>query len=64
MSSGCWSEAGIPAALATTRAQLLYWAYLGAALGRNKLAGRQLDRVVAELKLIGLGRVGGDPRPQ
>lgn len=54
-------EAGIPAAVAATRAQLLYWAYLGAALGRNKIAGRELDRIVAELKAIGLGRTGGNP---
>jgi AcrR family transcriptional regulator len=54
-------EAGIPPALAATRAQLLYWAYLGAALGRNKATGEQLDRIVAELKLIGLGRLPGTP---
>ncbi|TXL72693.1 TetR/AcrR family transcriptional regulator [Vineibacter terrae] len=47
--------AGIAPALAATRAQLLYWTYLGAALSRSRLAGEQLDRVVAELKTIGLG---------
>jgi AcrR family transcriptional regulator len=47
--------AGVPAALAATRAQLLYWAYLGAALGRGKLTGERLDRAVAELKRMGLG---------
>jgi AcrR family transcriptional regulator len=50
------ADAGIPPALAATRAQLLYWAYLGAALGRNKMTGEQLDWIVAELKVIGLGR--------
>jgi AcrR family transcriptional regulator len=49
-------EAGIPPALAATRAQLLYWAYLGAALGRNKATGEQLYRIVGELKRIGLGQ--------
>ncbi|HJZ32411.1 MAG TPA: TetR/AcrR family transcriptional regulator [Hyphomicrobiaceae bacterium] len=48
-------EAGIAAPLAATRAQLLYWAYLGAALSRSKLGGDRLDRTVAELMLIGLG---------
>lgn len=50
------AEAGIPPLLAATRAQLLYWTYLGAALSRSKLTGQQLDRIVAELKQIGLGR--------
>jgi len=48
-------DAGIAPPLAATRAQLLYWAYLGAALSRSKLTGERLDRMVAELKLIGLG---------
>src|SRR5262249_4878815 len=47
--------AGVAPPIAATRAQLLYWAYLGAALTRSKLAGEQLDQVVAELKRIGLG---------
>jgi len=50
------AEAGIPPPLAATRAQLLYWTYLGAALSRSKLTGEQLDRIVIELKQIGLGR--------
>ena len=50
------AEAGIPPLLAATRAQLLYWTYLRAALSRSKLTGQQLDRIVAELKQIGLGR--------
>jgi AcrR family transcriptional regulator len=50
------AEAGIPPPLAATRAQLLYWTYLGAALSRSKLTGQQLDRIVMELKQIGLGR--------
>ena len=48
-------EAGIASPLAATRAQLLYWSYLGAALSRSKLAGEPLERIVCELKLIGLG---------
>jgi AcrR family transcriptional regulator len=49
--------AGIMPPLAATRAQLLYWSYLGAALSRSKLTGRRLDRIVAELKRIGLGEI-------
>jgi AcrR family transcriptional regulator len=52
-------QAGVAPSLAATRAQLLYWAYLGAALNRSRLSGPQLDRIVAELKLIGLGRLAG-----
>ena len=48
-------DAGIAPPLAATRAQLLYWAYLGAALNRSRLTGERLERAVAELKLIGLG---------
>src|SRR5262245_12920739 len=48
-------EAGIPPPLAATRAQLLYWTYLGFALSRSKLTGKQLDRIVAEARLIALG---------
>ena len=47
-------DAGIAPLLAATRAQLLYWAYLGAALSRGKLSGARLDRMVAELNRIGL----------
>jgi AcrR family transcriptional regulator len=50
-------QAGVAPLAAATRAQLLYWAYLGAALSRSKLTGARLDRTVAELKLIGLGRI-------
>jgi AcrR family transcriptional regulator len=56
--------AGIKPPLAATRAQLLYWTYLGAALSRSKLAGRRLDRIVAELKRIGLGEIAGKPAAQ
>jgi AcrR family transcriptional regulator len=56
--------AGIMPPLAATRAQLLYWTYLGAALSRSKLAGRRLDRIVAELKRIGLGEMAGKPAAQ
>ena len=55
------TEAGIAPSLAATRAQLLYWAYLGAALSRSKLTGERLDRIVAELKLIGLRGLPGRP---
>lgn len=47
-------EAGIPAALAAARAQLLYWTYLGAALGRSRPVGAALDRSIAELKRLAL----------
>jgi AcrR family transcriptional regulator len=49
-------DAGVAPSLAATRAQLLYWTYLGAALSRSKLTGERLDRIAAELKVIGLGR--------
>jgi AcrR family transcriptional regulator len=49
------AEAGIPPPLAATRAQLLYWTYLGAALSRSKFTDEQLDRIVTELKHIALG---------
>jgi AcrR family transcriptional regulator len=47
-------QAGVAPSTAATRAQVLYWSYLGAALSRSKLTGARLDRTVAELKLIGL----------
>jgi AcrR family transcriptional regulator len=50
-------QTGVAPSAAATRAQLLYWSYLGAALSRSKLAGARLDRTVAELKSIGLGRL-------
>ena len=49
-------QAGVAPLAAATRAQLLYWAYLGAALSRGRLSGKRLERTVAELKLIALGR--------
>jgi len=54
-------EAGISPPLAATRAQVLYWTYLGAAVSRSRLTGEQLDRIVAELKQIGLGGGRGSP---
>src|SRR5262249_32566794 len=48
-------EAGLAPPLAATRTQVLYWTYLGAALSRGRLTGERLDRIVAELKQIGLG---------
>lgn len=50
-------DTGIPRPLAATRTQLLYWAYLGAALSRSKPTGARLDRIVTELERIGLGKV-------
>jgi AcrR family transcriptional regulator len=47
--------AGIAPPLAATRAQLLYWTYLGAALSRNRLSGERLNGMVAELKQLALG---------
>jgi AcrR family transcriptional regulator len=47
-------EAGVAPPAAATRTQILYWTYLGAALSRRKLTGARLDRIVAELKGIGL----------
>jgi AcrR family transcriptional regulator len=47
-------DAGLDAPLAATRAQLLYWTYLGASLSGSRLSGEQLDRAVAELKRLGL----------
>ena len=48
-------QAGVAPTLAETRAQLLYWTYLGAALSRGRLSGRRLDRMVGELKQFALG---------
>jgi len=54
-------EAGIAPPAAATRAQLLYWTYLGAALSRSRLTGERLDRIVAELEQIGLAGLTGRP---
>jgi AcrR family transcriptional regulator len=54
-------QMGIGEPLAAMRAQILYWAYLGAALSESKLIGEQLDRIVAELKFVALGRSPGEP---
>jgi AcrR family transcriptional regulator len=48
-------EAGVAPTLAATRAQLVYWTYLGAAFSRTRLTGERVDRIVAEVKRIGLG---------
>lgn len=56
-------DAGVAPPLAATRAQLLYWAYLGAALSRSRLTGEQLNQTVAELKQVGLaGSTPAAPR--
>jgi len=54
--------AGIALPLAATRTLLLYWTYLGAALSRSRLSGERLNRIVAELKRIGLGAIPGTHR--
>ncbi|HML12532.1 MAG TPA: TetR/AcrR family transcriptional regulator [Xanthobacteraceae bacterium] len=54
-------ESGIAPQEAATRTQVLYWSYLGAALSRSKLTRKRLDRIVAELKQIGLGVPPGKP---
>jgi len=54
-------EAGIAPPLAATRAQLLYWTYLGAALSRSRLTGERLDRIVTELKQTALAGPPGKP---
>jgi AcrR family transcriptional regulator len=56
---------GVAPTDAAMRAQVLYWAYLGAALSRIKLQGAALRRMVEELKRIGLGGpVAAHPRPR
>lgn len=45
---------GIATPAAAMRAQLVYWAYLGAALSRSTLAGEPLERMVVELERIAL----------
>jgi AcrR family transcriptional regulator len=47
-------QAGVARVTASTRARLLYWAYLGAALSRDRLDGERLRRMVSELKQLGL----------
>ena len=42
--------------LAATRAELVYWTYLGAALGRTKLTGERLERIVTELSRVALDK--------
>jgi AcrR family transcriptional regulator len=56
------ADAGVAPPLAAARAQLLYWAYLGNALGRGRLKGAPLERVVQELVRVGLGAVPASRR--
>lgn len=51
-------EAEVAPPLAATRAQLLYWAYLGAAFSRTRLSGERLDRTVGELMRVALEQPG------
>lgn len=55
-------DAGIATGAAATRAQLMYWTYLGAAVSRGRLTGGRLERVVAELRRLAFG--GDDPAPR
>jgi AcrR family transcriptional regulator len=50
------AAAGVGTAAAFARARILYWAYLGFALSRPKLARRQLDRLLAELAALAEAR--------
>jgi len=54
-------EAGIPVPLAATRAQLLYWTYLGAVLSRSRLSGERLDAMVTQLERIALEGAAAKP---
>jgi AcrR family transcriptional regulator len=54
-------EAGIDSSLAATRAQLLYWSYLGAAFSGSRPAGERLTQMVTELEQIAFGRFSGEP---
>lgn len=60
-------ESGVAPTVAATRTQLLYWAFLGAALNRTKLAGEALDRAVTELIRLALDQrastAPSEPRP-
>ena len=60
--AGLLVEAGVALPLAATRAQLLYWTYLGAAFSHARLTGERLDVLVGELKQIGLGGLDGASR--
>ena len=51
------ATAGFAPALAATGARLLYWTCLGAASSRSRRAGEPLDRMVAEIKRIELGKL-------
>lgn len=55
------ADEGVAPEIATMRAQILYWTYLGAALSRTKLQGTALKRMVEELGRIGLGNPIGNP---
>jgi AcrR family transcriptional regulator len=49
-------EAAVAPATASTRSQLVYWAYLGAALSHTRLSAERLERVLGELKRVALGK--------
>ena len=52
---GLLVELGVAQPQAATRAQLLYWTYLGAAFSRSRLTGTRLDGTVAALMRLALG---------
>ena len=53
-------EAGIEPASAATRAQLLYWTYLGGAFSASRLAGERLARIVTELEHLAFRQVSAE----
>jgi AcrR family transcriptional regulator len=50
------AAAGVDTASAFARARILYWAYLGFALSRPKLARRHLERLLAEFAALAEAR--------
>jgi AcrR family transcriptional regulator len=50
------AAAGVGSAAAFARARILYWAYLGFALSRPKLARQQLETLLTELAALGEAR--------
>jgi AcrR family transcriptional regulator len=55
-------DSGVSPQLAATRAQVLYWAYLGASLSGDRLDRAPLDLMLSELGRIGFGDIAAaDP---
>ena len=53
-------ETGIAPSAAATRAQVLYWTYLGAAFNGSRLTGERLERTVGELERFAFGAVSAE----